>query len=615
MTSFSGNHVRPGQFLPYVALLLTWALVHISLVAFHDLPVFESGLVGPDSFMRMLRVNELYQGWDWFDGTIARANAPYGDTLHWTRPFDVLLMLIALPFSVFMGYEQALYVSGIVVSPLLQLGTGLLLVWALRPVIRPAVWFLPVIALFLQPGALSYSILGRADHHSLLLLVFVVVAGFMLRALREPLDARPALYAGAAVGFGIWLSVEFLLIMGLCLTALGLPWLFGERERASQNKWFALALSGILMGALFAERPLDQLLEASYDRVSCVQFLVAVCILLFWRTAESYENRNGRASRFLARSTLALVGVGAAGLLVNAIYPLFFAGPMAGIDPRILPIWLDRVLEMGPLLPEDRHSLGSLVFYLGGVIVVTPLFLKNLLEEGGSSRFFAHLFIAIGCLLLAAAAIRHMRFSGYAEIAFVMAFAIVLDRFLRRTGRIASDLLRGLLRGGFISAMLLGPILVGSSLMTPDVEAKDASGQSLAGCDVRQLAAYLETDPRWVTRPQTILTFLDIGPELLYRTRHAVIGTPYHRNGDGIFDSYRIMVASDQEMARDLIEQRQVDLILLCQSPAERSFFAAPAGEETLYQRLDRGAPPAWLSDIELPPGLQNQANLYRVAR
>lgn len=615
MTSFSGNHARPGRLLPYVALLLTWALVHISLVAFHDLPVFDSGLIGPDSFMRMLRVNELYQGWNWYDGTIARANAPYGDTLHWTRPFDVLLLLIALPFSLFIGYEQALYVSGIIVSPLLQLGTGLLLVWALRPVIRAEVWFLPVIALFLQPGALSYSILGRADHHSLLLLVFVIVAGFMLRALREPLDARPALYAGAAVGFGIWLSVEFLLIMGLCLIALGLPWLFGERERASQNKWFALALSCVLLLALFAERPLERLLDASYDRVSCVQFLVAVCILLFWRTAETYENRDGRASRFFARSTLSLVGIGAAGLLVNAIYPLFFAGPMVGTDPRILPIWLDRVLEMGPLLPEDRDSLGSFVFYLGGVVLVTPFFLKNLLEEIGSDRFFAHLFIAIGCFLLAATAMRHMRFSGYAEIAFVMAFAVVLDHFLRWTGRIASDLLRGLLRGGFISAMLLGPVLIGSSLMTPNLDARDASGQSLAGCDVRQVASYLETDPRWVSRPQTILAFLDIGPELLYRTRHSVIGTPYHRNGDGIYDSYRIMAARDQDMARDLIEQRQVDLVLLCQSPAERSFFAVPEGEETLYQRLDRGDPPAWLSDIELPPGLQNQANLYRVAR
>ena len=46
-----------------------------------------------------------------------------------------------------------------------------------------------------------------------------------------------------------------------------------------------------------------------------------------------------------------------------------------------------------------------------------------------------------------------------------------------------------------------------------------------------RVAAFLESDPRWSAAPQTVLAFMDIGPELLYRTRHEVIGTPYHRNG------------------------------------------------------------------------------------
>src|SRR3546814_15470168 len=87
------------------------------------------------------------------------------------------------------------------VSPLLQLATALLLIWALRPAIRPEVWFLPAVALFVQPGALAYSIVGRADHPALLLLVLVAVAGFMLPAPRTPPVASPALTeTGSAVG-------------------------------------------------------------------------------------------------------------------------------------------------------------------------------------------------------------------------------------------------------------------------------------------------------------------------------------------------------------------------------------------------------------------------------
>jgi hypothetical protein len=612
---YQSTHASGSTLLAVAALVVTWALVHASLVVFRDVPVFESGLIGPDSYMHMLRVSELAQGWQWFDNTIARANAPYGDVLHWTRPFDLLILLLALPAGLALEAEQALYLAGMIVSPLMQLATALLLIWALRPVIRPEVWFLPAVALFLQPGALAYSLLGRADHHALLLLVFVAVAGFMLRALRNPLDARSALCAGLAAGFGIWLSVEFLLVAGLSLTALGLPWLSGERERAAQGKWYALGISIVLLLALFAERPLENLLEASYDSVSSVHYLLAVAILLFWRTAETFEARSGRPSRFLGRATLGVVGAGSIGLLLVAIYPLFFAGPLVEVDPRIVPLWLDRVTEMLPLIPTDRHSFGRFVFYLGGTALVLPLFLKVMVEERGSPRFHCYLFIVLACLFLTLVGVSHVRFSGYAEFAAVFAFAVVLDRFLRWSGRIASDLLRGLLRGGFIGAMLMGPLLVGGTLMTKPAVATDAAGQPLNGCSVRQVADYLENDPRWGSAPQTVLAFMDIGPELLYRTRHHVIGTPYHRNGNGIYDGWRMLASTDGAAARALAEQRGIDLVLLCRTPSERHFYTAADGEENLYSRLEEGNPPDWLTAVELPPAIADEARLYRVVR
>src|SRR3546814_17289824 len=80
--------------------------------------------------------------------------------------------------------------------------------------------------------------------------------------------------------------------------------------------------------------------------------------------------------------------------------------------------------------------------------------------------------------------------------------------------------------------------------------AVDAAGQPLAGCKVREVAAYLDSDAGWGSQPQTVLAFMDVDPELLYRTRHRVIGTPYHRNGDGIFDGYRILATTYFDAAR-----------------------------------------------------------------
>jgi hypothetical protein len=606
---------RPQHLLALTALLVTWGLVHVALVAFRGVPALDGSLVDPDSYMRLVRVGELVRDWHWFDGTIARANAPYGDTLHWTRPFDVLILLFALPASYAMDMERALYVAGFLVSPVLQLATALLLIWALRPVIQRDARFLPAVALFLQPGALAYSLLGRADHHALLLLVFVAVAGFMLRGLHNARDGRAPFIAGAFAAFGVWISVEFLLVAAICLTTLSLAWLIGERDRASQGKWFAFGLSAVILLALFVERPIDSLLVASYDRVSSVYYLVSVAILVFWRTAETLEGRRGPGLHLAGRAALGTVGAVAVALVIAAVYPLFYAGPMAEVDPRIVPIWLDRVLEMRPLVPDDRHSLGTFVIFLGGVIVAIPLFVVALMSERGSPRFFPYLFIGVALILLTLVALRHMRFSSYAELAFVMAFAVLFDRFLRWTGTIDTDLLRGFLRGSFISILVVGPLVVGNTLMARPTNHTDAAGQSLSGCDAGAVAAYLESDPRWRMAPQTILAFMDIGPELLYRTRHRVIGTPYHRNGDGIFDGHRMLATGDLAEARALAEQRRVDLILLCQSSAERAFYAAAEGEENLYALLDRGTPPGWLSAVELPPTLRDTARLYQVVR
>lgn len=606
---------RSTTLLTFATLIAFWALAQGGLATLGGGPVLDADLAGPDSYMRLVRVSELLSGGAWFDSTITRANAPYGDVLHWTRPFDVLLLVLALPLSAAMEAERALHLSGVVISPLLQLATAFLLIWALRPMIRRETWFLPAIAFLLQPGAVAYSTLGRADHHSLMFLVFVVIAGFMLRALLDPRETRPALFAGAAAGFGIWLSVEFLLAVAICLIALGLPWLFGERGRASQNRWFAMGISGVLLLALVVERPLGQLFDPSYDRVSNVQYLLCAGTLVLWCAIEALEAHGSMTSRFAGRAAIAGAGAGAVALLLTLAYPPFFAGPMVEIDPRIAPIWLDRVNEMLPLTPHDSQSFGKLVLYLGGLILIAWPFLRRLFEVRGTEQFFAYLFIGLCCLLFTLMALRHLRFTGYAEIGFVLAFAVVLDHVLRVTGSIGNDLLRGAFRGAFIVAMLIAPILIGATLMTKDARAGEAKTAPAEGCDVRQVAGYLENDPRWAASPRTVLAFMDIGPELLYRTRHRVVGTPYHRNGNGIVDGHRLLAGSDLVAVRPLFEERRIDLVLICGSSSERTFYAPDDGEDNLYLRLARGVTPSWLAAVELPEALGDEVLLYRVLR
>jgi hypothetical protein len=75
------------------------------------------------------------------------------------------------------------------------------------------------------------------------------------------------------------------------------------------------------------------------------------------------------------------------------------------------------------------------------------------------------------------------------------------------------------------------------------------------------------------------------------------------------------LAAQNAETTRRIVERREIDLVLLCRSPAERAFYRADGRSETLYHRLDRGDPPSWLAAVELPASLQANARLYQVLR
>ncbi len=612
---------RAAARLPYLLLVALWLLLHLCLVGFHSSPLLSAELAGPDSYMRLVRVTELLQGGGWFDSTLSRSNAPFGEDLHWTRPFDVLLLALATPLAAFGGWQSGLFWAGAAVSPLLQLATGLVFIWASRPLLPPNRWFLPIIALFLQPAALAYAVPGRVDHHVLLLLVFMATLGCMLRALAAPGAQRPALAAGGLVGFGLWLSVEQLLVMVACLLGFGLAWILTPRERARQGFCFALGVSAVVVLALLCERPPAALLTVAYDRISVVHLAASLAALGIWAVALQQDRGLGQSGLTWQRLAFLLLGGLGTAAALQILFPAFFTGPMANVDPRILPIWLGQVTEMRAVLPIGRVGIGEFIYYFGSGLLVAPLLLYMLWHERADARWLSWLFLACAIVLFWLVAVRHIRFAPYAELLFVVPLAELFERVLARADTIASEVKRGLLRGTAISVLLVGSIGLGTHLMNAEGEANAQNLESAAQrCDLAALARHLEAPQegsdngaRQDDRPLTILALLDFGPELLYRTRHRVIATPYHRNGDGIYDSHRMLTTADEAEARRGMAARGVDVILLCPGGLDPAFFTAANDTGGLYNRLQAGVVPTWLQAVFLPEGLAEQFQVFRV--
>src|SRR5688572_19676258 len=150
-------------------------LGQLALALSGAVPVLDGALGDTDAYMRLSRVLELHESGNWFDSRFPRINPPDGHVQHWTRALDALLLAGAWALQPFLGFERALHVWGVLISPVSLALTMVALAWAAQPILSREARMLACLALLLQPAVLAYASLGRPDHHALLLLLFTTL--------------------------------------------------------------------------------------------------------------------------------------------------------------------------------------------------------------------------------------------------------------------------------------------------------------------------------------------------------------------------------------------------------------------------------------------------------
>ena len=165
-TSTASSAREPAALGPAVGTaILMMAIIQVGLVVKGNAPVLDGVLIDPDGYMRLARVAQLWQDGNWFDPVFTRIGPPEGLALHWSRPFDLLLLLGALLASPLLGFEAGLFWWGAVLGPLLQIAAVIALVWAAAPLL-PRAWRCLLAFLFVaQPAVFGAFAVGRPDHH------------------------------------------------------------------------------------------------------------------------------------------------------------------------------------------------------------------------------------------------------------------------------------------------------------------------------------------------------------------------------------------------------------------------------------------------------------------
>ena len=119
--SFKRDKEGINRFI-FIFFCLVYCLVLILYYLSGESPVKKGELADSDCYMHLIRVSDLYDTGRWYDPVLIRSNTPYGEKLHWSRPFDVLLLLGAVPISLLTDFESALFLQ----PPLLRTALVLL---------------------------------------------------------------------------------------------------------------------------------------------------------------------------------------------------------------------------------------------------------------------------------------------------------------------------------------------------------------------------------------------------------------------------------------------------------------------------------------------------------
>jgi hypothetical protein len=619
--------------LPLGCLILAQTLLAWTGVT----PVFDGALAHPDSYMRLNRVLALHEGGAWFDPRDLRINPPEGHVQHWTRPLDALLFAGAWLLEPFLGFRDALYALGVLLSPLV-LGLCLIaLGWAAAPVLDRDARLFACLALLMQPTVIAYSSLGRPDHHTLLLLLFILFVGQILRILDGATERGLAVGAGAVAALGVWISPEALAFIAPDLAALGLGWLLGQGSLARHNRNLLAAATLCLALALVVERGPAALSAIENDRLSLVHVTLFALLGLFWtfvpfrrdhgrplfwqrRTARLAahdrlpSHRQSRAAwqwpRILLRAGLATAGVAGLAALMLIMFPDLQQGPLGQVDPLYQSLRLERIVEVQPLIAfeslsatEFGHAANRLIQIVGIAALALPFLVVLLVRPSATQRLW--LAVALVLAVFLPLAFYQVRWSSYAQVALLLPYSAGVGWLLHRLAVWMPGWSLVLCRPLLILIGLFWPLLLGQAFPQKQIVTADQS------CPLGRLAPALAEASG---ARGTVLGMADHGPEILYRTGHAVLSIPNHRPQPGFAATLRVLTATDPAAARAELERAAVDWILLCPNPVEREVFAA--GEHTgttFYRRLIDGEPPAWLRPLPLPQDVAGEVRLFAV--
>lgn len=580
--------------------LLLWAAIVLLAILLLALRAYHAGPGQPffadnDDAMRMVVVRDFLNGQNWFDHTQYRLNTPFGADMHWSRLIDLpiaLLVLLARPFAGPGAEVVAGYIWPLLLLALFTWLNGRLALRLVGPAgVLPGM-LLPIFSVV----TFSEFSFGRVDHHSVQFILAQLVVLFAIHALSRP---RVGLWAGLAASTSLAIGTESLPVVISAILVFGVMFVAKPALNAAVRN-FGLAFGLGTVAHLGLALPPALWFVPACDANSIVYALAALAAGLGLAGLTLLPlQRVGWPLRLAAA-----IPAGAAVLaLIALLFPQCLAGPYAAVDPWLVERWLSAVGEALPLPVGLRQQPFYIVSATIPAVIALGVTLYAAWQARGADRAAWLILLAFFVVVMAVACIqvRGLRIS-VALIAPAAAWLIVTARahYLRHVS--AASVL-GLVGAWLGMAGLVWAVLVAQTLNLLPAQAGRADGP---GASTTCLAPEAYADLAGLP-PERIMTPHDMGAFMLLYTGHAVVSAPYHRNNQGLLDTYRFF-NGPIDAARQILQARGINLVVTC-DPMPEMTGQPDAAPDSFVRLAKEGALPHWLDDVSTSGPL----NVYQV--
>lgn len=539
-----------------------------------------------DNYTHARRVLDFLMSKTWAETPYMHSNYPFGEVLHFTRITDLLWILFTLPLMPFMALKDAVFYGGYVYQAGMLVLSALSLVWGAKPLCGPIVRLIGVCLFFVQPSVSETYIFIKPDHHVLVAFLTFLTVGGLIRAVIDK-RASAAKTAGIAAALCLWASVEGVLIYYGLLASLALLYVVGRAEIKTISV-FCMTAFFTALACLVVNPPFEGFFNPDNGRLSFLTVSAWGLTAVAMAIAAEWDGRGKSATPWRKLSVLTVLAAAFGGLLLAVFSPSVVFAPH--FPDIINEIWAKDIAELQPVTKEP------LIFFLGAFPSVLALLVGAAVYKICPEKQRAVLVLVAVPLLsltgLSLTVIRYSRLSSlFSPYVFMAAFSLRADKY------VCSERKRGAFLWGIyvLFALYLG-----------------ANYHSV------RYAMGLRRPPFDLVKPYlpagegSVLSDTSSGPEIIWKLDEKVIGTPYHRNIEGIVDDYIALFSNNPDEMVAMLKKHRVKAILIyAELPGQPTLFYDMRYRYAFFENADKTDTLMLkiVSNKDLPCGVTEELN------